>query len=288
MPSTLIVMKNIAALFAIFLALTACASNAFREAQIRSSAIKNGMTYQDVVSILGRPATLSAPNYKEWSSGDIRKYTGTLHGAIRVYFDASGRVENVPEGGVISPAAASVVEAERIAAWERKQAWSQQTEQERLVAEKHKAELQAIKDAESAARAVEAAAEAKARKAETEKRFVELTAEERDVSTKAVYVCHTHAMCNKAFSLSQIFLTDAVDQKIQIATDAVIETYNPTEIGKVGAKVVKLPRAGESHVIRLSLGCKEGGGIEGANLCMSKKIRIYRQFAQYIPSLIVK
>jgi hypothetical protein len=45
--------------------------------------------------------------------------------------------------------------------------------------------------------------------------------------------------------------------KIQLATDTIVETYNPTDSGKLGAKVIKTPGAGQSAEIVLTVTCRE-------------------------------
>jgi len=69
--------------------------------------------------------------------------------------------------------------------------------------------------------------------------------------------CTTDADCRKAFQLAQIYVSTKSDMKIQLATDAIIETYNPTETGKMGAKVIKTPGAGQSAEIVLTVSCRD-------------------------------
>lgn len=69
--------------------------------------------------------------------------------------------------------------------------------------------------------------------------------------------CANEVECRKAFSLAQIFVSTKTDMKIQLATDTIIETYNPTEAGKMGAKVIKTPGAGQSAEIVITVTCRE-------------------------------
>lgn len=69
--------------------------------------------------------------------------------------------------------------------------------------------------------------------------------------------CGTESECRKAFALAQIYVSTKTDMKIQLATDTIIETYNPTESGKMGAKVIKTPGAGQSAEIVLTVACRE-------------------------------
>jgi hypothetical protein len=68
--------------------------------------------------------------------------------------------------------------------------------------------------------------------------------------------CASDLECKKAFALAQIFVSTKTDMKIQLATDTIIETFNPTESGKMGAKVIKLPGSGQSAEIALEISCR--------------------------------
>lgn len=78
-----------------------------------------------------------------------------------------------------------------------------------------------------------------------------------DAARGSRFVCLTDSDCRKAFSLAQIFVSTKTDMKIQLATDTIIETYNPTETGKIGAKVIKMPGVGQSAEIVISISCKD-------------------------------
>jgi hypothetical protein len=70
-------------------------------------------------------------------------------------------------------------------------------------------------------------------------------------------VCTADSECRKAFALAQIYVSTKTDMKIQLATDTIIETYNPTEGGRMGAKVIKTPGAGQSAEIVITVSCRE-------------------------------
>lgn len=78
-----------------------------------------------------------------------------------------------------------------------------------------------------------------------------------DAARGSRVTCASDAECRKAFALAQIFVSTKTDMKIQLATDTIIETYNPTEAGKMGAKVIKTPGAGQSAEIVLTVTCRE-------------------------------
>jgi hypothetical protein len=43
----------------------------------------------------------------------------------------------------------------------------------------------------------------------------------------AKVVCDLKTTCAKVFALAQIYIATETDQKIQVVTDSVIQTYNP-------------------------------------------------------------
>jgi hypothetical protein len=100
--------------------------------------------------------------------------------------------------------------------------------------------------------------------------------------TLAVWQCNGSAACEKAFALAQIFVNDHSDMKIQVATNTIVETYNPTDPGKVGMKVVKLPLSGDTAELRLTNTCK--GGAEAMSLCLTRETQGYEQFRAFMSS----
>lgn len=100
---------------------------------------------------------------------------------------------------------------------------------------------------------------------------------------KSVILCKTKKDCEKLFSLTQIFVSSAADMKIQLATDTIIETYNPTSITSVGIKAIKSPRKGDAHEISLFVLCADDKGASYAReFCMKKSIAIYKKFPSFI------
>ena len=98
---------------------------------------------------------------------------------------------------------------------------------------------------------------------------------------QANITCRDKSSCAKMFSLGQIFITQHADQKIQVATDTVMQTYNPTENGKIAASMIKLPGSGSNEKITLTLSCKTEGK-EIATICREVQTRIYHAFRQVI------
>lgn len=119
------------------------------------------------------------------------------------------------------------------------------------------------------------AAAAAAKRAQQKATEVALLA---DADRGSRLTCANDTECRKAFSLAQIYVSTKTDMKIQFATDTIIETYNPTEVGKMGAKVIKMPGAGQSAEIVLTVSCRECSVIprlESLNL-----MRDFRQFVE--------
>lgn len=94
----------------------------------------------------------------------------------------------------------------------------------------------------------------------------------------ARYVCKTQLECSKAFALTQIFISENSDMKIQVSTDTIIETYNPTDDLKVGFKALKMPGKGYSATIKLNAYCKDNVA------CMELITTILNLYPLYIKS----
>lgn len=114
----------------------------------------------------------------------------------------------------------------------------------------------------------------------TRKRNVEL--ELINAQQSARFSCSDTANCEKAFALTQIFITENSDMKIQIATGTIIETYSPLKTGDVGIRAVKTPKLGSSADISLSLNCRSNALEESELRCKNKEAAIYRSFASYM------
>lgn len=100
-----------------------------------------------------------------------------------------------------------------------------------------------------------------------------------DADRGSRFPCANDTDCRKAFSMAQIYVSTKTDMKIQLATDTIIETYNPTEAGKMGAKVIKMPKAGQNAEIVLSVSCREC-----AVLQRRESLRLMKEFRQFVDS----
>jgi hypothetical protein len=93
--------------------------------------------------------------------------------------------------------------------------------------------------------------------------------------------CMNEADCRKAFQLAQIYVSTKSDMKIQLATDTIIETYNPTSSYRLGAKVVKTPGRGQSAVIAITVTCKDCDGKDEQTMRRSALI-LMRDFRPFV------
>ena len=96
---------------------------------------------------------------------------------------------------------------------------------------------------------------------------------------KGSVVCVGEKACKKYFQLTQIFITNNSDMKMQVATDTIIETYNPTDLYKIGMKASKYPGKDDSEKIVLDVACRSE--VNDA-LCIQKEIEIYEKFRPFI------
>lgn len=106
----------------------------------------------------------------------------------------------------------------------------------------------------------------------------------RESAEGSVVNCPTDILCRKAFALAQIYVSTKSDMKIQIATDTIIETYNPTEAGKLGAKVIKTPGQGEQAQISLIVSCKD----DCPDFSQEYRYMLMRDFRSFIETRLVR
>lgn len=142
--------------------------------------------------------------------------------------------------------------------------------------ERKQAELAAKQklEAEQAAKQVAAQAEKAAKQAVAQ------------AENDAYVACNDKTSCDKTFSLTQIYISSMASQKIQVATDTIIETYNPTENGNIGMGAVKIPGKGSSAIIRISVTCKVSDSGHFAKYCESKKLDIYNGFRPFVSKML--
>ncbi len=230
--------------------------------------VKNGMTLDQVVQLLGIPPTKTQGKYVYWQTPDITEYYAKSTGAIRFEIE-DGKVANVPPGGIFSSAAQYEYDKAWTAAYNAKNADPAAEEAER-------ARRKAVEDERT-----------RKLDAENEKARQEM-ANEAAAERTAWVQCADKAMCSKVFALAQIYVTRHSNQKIQVATDTIIETYNPTEPGNVGISVTKTPRQGTTEVVTISASCKDSNYGSYASFCRGKRTEIYAGFKPFVESLLLK
>lgn len=257
-----------------------CAATTFNHARSNANSVKNGMTIQQTVALIGMAPTHETATTLEWRSGRAQTYDATTDGAISFQVK-DGVIVGVPEGGIFG------IEARRqfVTAWAAKrdqEAAGQRDQQEKEAIEA--AEAARIRSAElteqdKRARADAAMEEAKSR--------AEISAEIQAAANARV-ACNMKSTCQKVFALAQIYIATETDQKIQVVTDSVIQTYNPTEAGHVGASIIKMPGRGENADVTLSLSCKSDGLHATQSLCRVKNTRLYNGFRPFIEHRLVQ
>jgi len=103
------------------------------------------------------------------------------------------------------------------------------------------------------------------------------------LENRASISCQAKEECDRKFALTQIFISENSDMKIQLATDTIIETYGVTDNNKVGAKAIKMPLKGKESVIRLTFFCKPGTRREfELSLCDIQRMAFYEKFISFM------
>ena len=87
--------------------------------------------------------------------------------------------------------------------------------------------------------------------------------------------------------MTQIFIVQHSDTKVQVANDTVIETYNPTGEMKISLKAIKVPRAGTTADVLLKVHCGDGKVTPAEEVCHQKSLYVYEKFPQFIRENLV-
>lgn len=260
-------MKKIISAITLLAVLIGCAASSYKSARENANQVQNGMTLGQASAILGIPPTYLTSEFAEWRRGNAQSYDGSIKGSIRFKLK-DGVIIGIPAGGIFSSEAA-------------------QQYYDEMDARRNEANIQrAALDAEvSAKKAREAKLRAEAATA-AEARLRLLMAEERQAALNSHVSCNDRIMCAKIFALAQIYTSENSDQKIQVATDTIIETYNPTERGRIGIKIIKMPRHGTAEIVSITVTCNEDE-FNAVN-CSSKRTQIYQGFRPYVEARLVK
>jgi len=169
-------------------------------------------------------------------------------------------------------------------------------EERGLDIEKHRAEMYRVvattSEYELARSNIESAAQLLADKRKSDEQHLRDKAIEKagvkaelvEAAKNARFLCQGKPECEKAFSLTQIFLSEHSDMKIQVATDTIIETYNPTDSMKVGLKAIKMPRKADTAEIFLTATCRDDGSESFKDWCDRKLLTVYRAYPTFMES----
>lgn len=269
-------MKKFFSFVFVSLVLVGCAATTFNHARSNANSVKSGMTIQQAVALIGMAPTHETATTLEWRSGRAQTYDATPEGAISFQVK-DGLIVGVPEGGIFGN------EARR----QFVEAWAAKRDQEAAGREKE------VMDAAEAARRrsatlAEQAEKARADRAVEEAKMRAEISAEMQAAANARVACNMKSTCQKVFALAQIYIATETDQKIQVVTDSVIQTYNPTEAGHVGASIIKMPGRGDNADVSLSLSCKSDGLRETQSLCRLKNTRLYNGFRPFIEHRLVQ
>lgn len=233
----------------------------------------------ELTSIVEKRCKLPSINFQVFGYGDLRadwfwsgsrdanysdyawfvSFDGSIHSYVR---GSSGSVRLVRGEKWFAPSPISTLHKEK------------KDSEARLKREAEDARLQEIKQ-----RQVEV--EKRQKQEELKVQLIELTEAEKS----SVVFCPDKPACDKAFSLTQIYLNQTADMKIQVATDTIVETYNPTEDGKLGLKAIRIPGKGTSAAITLTATCKDEKG-HYAEVCRLGKIHAYKGFRPFVEQML--
>jgi hypothetical protein len=110
--------------------------------------------------------------------------------------------------------------------------------------------------------------------------FLELLVKQSNAQAAAFIDCPNKKACEKAFALTEVFISQQSDMKIQLATGTTIETYHPSDAAKVGMKAIKMPTKGDSSRISLAIECKSDKIMDEP--CVLKTTSSYLMFRAFM------
>ena len=104
---------------------------------------------------------------------------------------------------------------------------------------------------------------------------------------KSIVNCLDKRQCDKALSLTKVYITQNSDMKVQTSDDTLISTYNSSDYARIALSAIKIPGHGDSSSIDLSASCKGlDGGSSFFSMCASRIVQIYEGFKPYVESRI--
>ncbi|MGC2166277.1 MAG: hypothetical protein WA632_09715, partial [Gallionella sp.] len=131
----------------------------------------------------------------------------------------------------------------------------------------------------------------------------ELIDQEKAAEQKAIVNCRNRAHCNRLFSLTLSYIASETGKKIEVVSDTIIQSPEPTDIGDIGMVAKLTPGSGNTANIRLSVTCKPFGSDTIVNnlkseteaweklkrkmkkskaACLAKKLSVYTDFRSFV------
>jgi hypothetical protein len=256
-------MKKILPLLLIF-SLLGCASTKHSWVVERANKVINGMTPSEVSKIMHGDPEIRSNDGKEigwyahayYVENDIETRDAVF------YLGKDGKTVGIPLGGIFG-------------AESKEQFYKYQRELRDAEFEKAEKQRQAANDAKEKA------------EAESYENWQAWLSEKEVLSAEAKIVCRDKMSCSKAFALTQVYINANASQKIQLATDTIIETYNPTEFANVAMKAVKIPQRGTIEIISLSVTCGNDPTFR-STYCPSRVREIYKGFKPFLNDAVSK
>jgi len=99
--------------------------------------------------------------------------------------------------------------------------------------------------------------------------------------------CDTKTACDKMFALTEIFVAQHSDMKLQLTTATSLQTYNPTEPNRLGMSAYRIPGKRDTATIVLEVSCKDyppGAGDE--NTCLRRQVETTEKFRPFVSALL--
>jgi hypothetical protein len=108
-----------------------------------------------------------------------------------------------------------------------------------------------------------------------------VTSQERqarmDLFRSTIPVCDGEADCKEKWSAAQVYIANNAGLKIQVLSDAIIETYNPGKNSSLlAAQVTKVPLGGGKYQIEIKTWCNNPFG------CTPKAWDVALGFNEYV------
>lgn len=129
--------------------------------------------------------------------------------------------------------------------------------------------------------------EAKRRSAERFKERARLLSLLASAKSKAVLSCATKEACDKTFALTEIFIAQHSDMKLQVMSPSLLQTYNPMETNKIGISAYRVPGKGTASTILIEVACKRDKPEDWDDEeCILKETAVTGKFRPFITGLL--